>query len=747
MALFAQQMDASKKWLVLVAFSLLAVGLLFASTSTLRLGSLSTRRKASAATPSAMLEEHFEALRVIVDDVGNTGEADENVAIGGEVDYGDYTQGDAQGGADDGDDDDDDRDAEVDNADFLGDSVIMVEDLELQPADYEEEDVSRSDLDAEEVADYGTEGLDEGMDDEEYTKPVEDIDTKKAGEAKDLRAYDLTRERAVKAARQADGTLAPVVVTWANFHYLDFALNWVHHMKKTGCTTYLVGAMDDELLEVLLKRGVPAFGMSSGLSLDDFGWGTQTFFKMGREKISLLQQFTRWGLDVIVSDVDTVWLRNPLPYMAKYPDADVLISSDHLLDTTGGDEGLEHYPDAGSPANIGVMLFRPRAAGFVDQWMRELLEDDQYWDQNAFNDLMRMGMDPEKMGKDDFSDSQRLFKAYNETLRMGILPVSMFCSGHTFFIQDLPGRLGVEPYVVHATFQYSATIGKRNRFRERLMWLDEDEYFRHETGFIATTYKVSERLLDATVKDDKDREDNRFDIKTTLPHFRLVNQQIETVRALLALGQTMNRAMVMPKLFCGLDRWWGPHDGHIPGARLPQLPFMCPLDYVFNLEVLDRGEVRWKESSFLENPKAASIASRKLRIITCNEESAQCDDGSKQATMMQVEGGGESIVKLRAKRTDKQIARALEGIAEGFDLIEFDNPSKLWSRFEDRMQNDWFNQLYMMATDLWCCVEPEQGGQVGHIWYDFLAGTGEAHADRWGRWIDMNPEWIPQRGP
>ena len=48
------------------------------------------------------------------------------------------------------------------------------------------------------------------------------------------------------------------------------------------------------------------------------------------------------------------------------------------------------------------------------------------------------------------------------------------------------------------------------------------------------------------------------------------------------------RAAVMPGLFCGLDRWWGPHDGHIPGTRLPQLPFMCPLDYVFNLEVLSR---------------------------------------------------------------------------------------------------------------------------------------------------------------
>lgn len=32
-----------------------------------------------------------------------------------------------------------------------------------------------------------------------------------------------------------------------------------------------------------------------------------------------------------MSDVDTVWMKNPLPYMAKYPQADCLTSSDHIV--------------------------------------------------------------------------------------------------------------------------------------------------------------------------------------------------------------------------------------------------------------------------------------------------------------------------------------------------------------------------------------------------------------------------------
>ena len=37
----------------------------------------------------------------------------------------------------------------------------------------------------------------------------------------------------------------------------------------------------------------------------------------GREKINLIYTFTQMGYTILVSDVDTVWVRNPIPYMAK----------------------------------------------------------------------------------------------------------------------------------------------------------------------------------------------------------------------------------------------------------------------------------------------------------------------------------------------------------------------------------------------------------------------------------------------
>ena len=49
--------------------------------------------------------------------------------------------------------------------------------------------------------------------------------------------------------------------------------------------------MDDKLLEFLLEQNVPTFSMSSGLSLGDFGWGSPTFHKMGREKVRFFLPF------------------------------------------------------------------------------------------------------------------------------------------------------------------------------------------------------------------------------------------------------------------------------------------------------------------------------------------------------------------------------------------------------------------------------------------------------------------------
>lgn len=66
-------------------------------------------------------------------------------------------------------------------------------------------------------------------------------------------------------------------VTWANNHYTDFALSWVHHMKMNNITNYMVGAMDDDILQTLARRSIPTFSIQAGEPLRVCRWSQWAF--------------------------------------------------------------------------------------------------------------------------------------------------------------------------------------------------------------------------------------------------------------------------------------------------------------------------------------------------------------------------------------------------------------------------------------------------------------------------------------
>ncbi|KAL0034633.1 hypothetical protein WJX77_000275 [Trebouxia sp. C0004] len=515
-----------------------------------------------------------------------------------------------------------------------------------------------------------------------------------------------------------------VMVTWANFHYLDFTLNWVQHVQAANISAYL-----------------------SGLSIEDFGWGSKQFHKMGREKIGLVLTFTNMGFHVVVSDVDTVWLQNPLPYLANYPEADILVSSDSLHATTT-DGALEMYPGAGV-ANIGIMLFRSSAMIFAQEWNEALLANDDYWDQNAFNDLMNRG------AKFDEQRSDRLFMGFDGKLRMGILPVSTFCSGHTFFVQRMADVMGLQPYVVHATFQFSGTPGKRHRMRESLLWdADPPEYFRPAGGLLTFDMHLADLVeLSAPHQQVLHSVDNsqavprqrtlKLDADKT-GHFDLVNAQIQQVRTAMAIASSLNRTLVMPQLWCGMDRWWAPHDGNIPGSSL-QLPFRCPMDHIFDLEQMIKQHpveavgphIEWREHSLLNNsqfPREDLAAAAHIHI--CLDGESDCHDGSKQVALST---GSSSSIGLQANLTDQQLQTALASLKETA-VLHFDSMMGAFGGHANHGDASRFQRRTEVYTSLWCCVD----SHPGHVWYD-MWWDQIPHEDRHKRQI--SDAWRPSTGP
>jgi arabinosyltransferase len=88
------------------------------------------------------------------------------------------------------------------------------------------------------------------------------------------------------------------------------------------------------------------------------------------------------------------------------------------------------YPVTGA-FNIGIFHWRPTepAKRLAADWKDLVLSDDKLWDQNAFNDLVRKVFGQSVEGEDD------LVYSYDGKLKLGVLPASIFCNGHTYFVQ------------------------------------------------------------------------------------------------------------------------------------------------------------------------------------------------------------------------------------------------------------------------------------------------------------------------
>ncbi len=173
----------------------------------------------------------------------------------------------------------------------------------------------------------------------------------------DLGEYKLTRELVNRYAKDNF-----VTVSFGNLHYMGFIENWVRHLEELNVTNYIVGAMDDDALRALVERDINAFSMSHSFPRSDFGWGSQTFYKMARRKIKLIQEFLNMEFDVMVSDVDTVWMQDPMTFFREHPDLDILTSSDGLRTSSPDGVALEDANERREAYNIGILYVIPTLA-------------------------------------------------------------------------------------------------------------------------------------------------------------------------------------------------------------------------------------------------------------------------------------------------------------------------------------------------------------------------------------------------
>ncbi|KAJ6937961.1 hypothetical protein NC652_012292 [Populus alba x Populus x berolinensis] len=505
-----------------------------------------------------------------------------------------------------------------------------------------------------------------------------------------------------------------IIVTFGNYAFMDFILSWVKHLTDLGLSNLLVGAMDTKLLEALYWKGIPVFDMGSHMSTADVGWGSPTFHKMGREKVILIDAILPYGVELLMCDTDMVWLKM------------FLTSSDQVVPTVV-DDSLDLWQQVGAAYNIGIFHWRPTesAKKLAREWKDMLLADDKIWDQNGFNDIVRKQMGPSVDGDNG------LVYAFDGNLKLGVLPASIFCSGHTYFVQAMYQQLRLEPYAVHTTFQYAGTEGKRHRLREAMVFYDPPEYYDAPGGFISFKPSIPKSML----------LDGEHNLET---HFSLINYQIKQVRTALAIASLLKRTLVMPPLWCRLDRLWFAHPGVLVGSMTRQ-PFLCPLDHVFEDEgtsphITFSGILLWNPYIVKLNVLCTDLKVKESRLdvqlcqegaegcgVSNNDKSARNNSDFRNAAMKTCSRPHSHHSRMSKSFNSLQCKMLLlASLTRQVLLLFFCFASGIqWKRREEKFRN-----RMKRYVGIWCCVENHD---PGHIYYDM-------YWDEKSDWKPMPPQ-------
>lgn len=116
----------------------------------------------------------------------------------------------------------------------------------------------------------------------------------------------------INAGRAAD--TGPLTITFANSAYAPLLSNWLEHTRQVGIRPCII-ALDEGVAALVQRDRADCYRMDVAAGLPDL-WLRRT---------RLFAKLAGLGLDFIHSDVDALWLRNPVSTMTQM-DADLVAS-------------------------------------------------------------------------------------------------------------------------------------------------------------------------------------------------------------------------------------------------------------------------------------------------------------------------------------------------------------------------------------------------------------------------------------
>ncbi|OWM89676.1 hypothetical protein CDL15_Pgr024424 [Punica granatum] len=127
-----------------------------------------------------------------------------------------------------------------------------------------------------------------------------------------------------------------IVLTVAGYSYKDMMMSWVCRMRHLKITNFIICALDRETYDFAILQGLPVFRDSSAprdISFDNCHFGSKCFQRVTKAKSRIVLKILKLGYNVLLSDVDVYWFKNPVPLLSSFGPSVLAAQSDEYNKT------------------------------------------------------------------------------------------------------------------------------------------------------------------------------------------------------------------------------------------------------------------------------------------------------------------------------------------------------------------------------------------------------------------------------
>lgn len=256
---------------------------------------------------------------------------------------------------------------------------------------------------------------------------------------------------------------SPIIISISNWDYLEITLNWIAALKKLNINSYLIVSLDKKLHEHLDNIGIK----NVLIEIEN------NYTNIWKVKLDVLSVLVNNGINFIYSDVDAVWLKDPVE---KYLPEDI---TDDVVFSAGTIHPEHIYKDWGFVLCAG--LFYIKSSTSTKELFNLALKDFAFTndDQTSLNNVIyRMNIKWEFKSRKNINikgmnngllnsfiktkivSSESIIRGSSADLNISVLPYNKFP-------RTISSKF--DPFVLHPLSDKEAEA-KKKIFKENSLW-------------------------------------------------------------------------------------------------------------------------------------------------------------------------------------------------------------------------------------------------------------------------------------